>query len=56
MDELEYCPNCGAKLDKESDFCSNCGLDLKKYLAENSEERPDKNEKKSEPVKKNNNI
>lgn len=38
MDKLDFCPNCGNKLDNDDEFCPNCGFNLKKYLSENSDE------------------
>lgn len=38
MDKLDFCPNCGTKLDEDDEFCPNCGFDLKKYLSENATE------------------
>lgn len=35
MNKLDFCPNCGTKLDAGDEFCPNCGLDLKKYIKEN---------------------
>jgi len=63
MDKLDFCPNCGGKLETGDEFCPNCGFDLKKYLQEdNSKDKPvddkkieDKSVKKpivSQPIKK----
>lgn len=27
---MEFCPNCGAKIEENADFCSKCGYELKK--------------------------
>lgn len=33
MDDLNYCPRCGNKLDKDSNYCSNCGKQLNRNSA-----------------------
>lgn len=30
MNDCNYCPNCGTKVNKEQDICLNCGCFLKK--------------------------
>ncbi|MEA4957913.1 hypothetical protein SDC9_32104 [bioreactor metagenome] len=32
-----YCPNCGKKLEEESDFCSNCGTKISSEKVDNTE-------------------
>lgn len=26
---MQFCPNCGIKLDDDATFCSGCGFDIK---------------------------
>lgn len=28
---MQFCPNCGRKLDDDTTFCSECGFDIKNY-------------------------
>lgn len=41
---MNYCPNCGAKLDPENNFCSNCGAGLNPSDADASSIRPSKDQ------------
>lgn len=45
MDKLDYCPQCGTKLDQNDEFCPNCGLDIKRYIKENESDESDVNTK-----------
>lgn len=51
MDKLDFCPNCGNKLDNDDEFCPNCGFNLKKYLSENSDEESEADDSKKDAKK-----
>lgn len=34
MGKLDYCPNCGHKIEPTDEFCPNCGFNIKKFVAE----------------------
>lgn len=41
MGKLEYCPNCGHKIEAGNEFCPNCGYNIKKFIEENTESEAD---------------
>jgi len=45
--KMNYCSNCGAKLEKEAKFCHNCGYELLSMLEEQSDKTKQKVETKS---------
>lgn len=49
MGKLEYCPNCGHKIEPDNDFCPNCGFDIKKFIEENKEESAEEKSVESSP-------
>lgn len=38
--DLNYCPECGEKLNKSANFCHNCGLDVQQINSSSSENSP----------------
>ncbi|WP_125589098.1 zinc-ribbon domain-containing protein [Companilactobacillus jidongensis] len=52
MGNLDYCPNCGHKIEPTDEFCPNCGFNIKKFVAEdeNTENKKAPVEKVQKPV------
>ncbi len=44
-DTIQFCPECGTKLDARAEFCSECGISLKEDASSEKSAKPEKSEK-----------